>query len=133
MQNRHIVSVLIPALLIHISGCYSMKEISRNDLVELKGEGDIFILTKDSTSYSIKENCYNISNDTIHCWNGSVKKFKDSGFKNSSNILIKISSIERVNHYEIKPASTTILVLGSIALIVGIIYVIKVMIDLNNG
>ena len=109
-----------------------MKEISINDLEELTGEGTLFIVTRDSTSYSFNENCYRISNDTIFCWDGRVKRFKDSGFKNSTNLFVDIPSIERVDHYEIEPVNTTILTVGSIALVAGIIYIIHIIVILNN-
>ena len=39
MRKKYIVSVLIPSLLIQLYGCYSMKEISKDEMAGLKEGG----------------------------------------------------------------------------------------------
>jgi len=133
MCKKYIASVLIPSLLINLYSCFGMREITKDELEELTGEGDLFILTKDSTSYTLKEFSYKISNETIYCWDGSIKRFKDFGFKKSSDLFIKIPSIERVNHYELNQVTTVMLVAGSFLILIGIAYTIYLYINLRNG
>ncbi len=59
-------TVLIPALLIQLYGCYSMQEISKDEVAGLKDGGDLIVYTKDSTIYFFEESNYHISNDSLY-------------------------------------------------------------------
>jgi len=48
MHKKYLVSVLIPALLIQLYGCYSMTGISKDKMPGLKEGGDLVVYTKDS-------------------------------------------------------------------------------------
>jgi len=65
MHKKYIASILIPALLINLCGCYSMREITKDEFTDQIGEGDLIIYTKDSTSYLFEEFNYKISNDSL--------------------------------------------------------------------
>lgn len=119
MSKRFIVSVLITALLIQLYGCYSMKEISKDEISGFKEGGDLIVYTKDSTIYSFEESNYHISNDSLY-GKGYVKFNEDSDFKVATESTIAFSNIESVQQDEYNSAGTTWLIIGSSLLAVGI-------------
>lgn len=52
-MKKYISSILIPCLLLQLWGCYSLNEIS---LEELNNEEEVIITTKDSLKYFLKRN-----------------------------------------------------------------------------
>ena len=118
MRKKYIVSGLIPALLMQLSGCYSMKEISKDEIAGLKEGGDLIVYTKDLTIYSFEESNYHISNDSLY-GKGYVKFSKDADFKvpvEEESIALK--KIESIQQDEINPTNTTWLLRGGILLVV---------------
>lgn len=115
MRKKYIVSVLIPALLMQLYGCYSTIEISKYEMAGLREGGDLIVYTKDSTIYSFEEPNYNISNDTLY-GNGYVKFSEDSDFKVATEGNIALANIEKVQKDELNPTSTTWLIIGGMLL-----------------
>jgi len=73
-MKKLIVSILIPSLLSSLCGCYSIKEISKDEFVKQDSKEETFIpepdhetflITHDSTRYQIHELSYNGKSDTI--------------------------------------------------------------------
>lgn len=122
MHKKYIVTVLIPALLIQLYGCYSMQDIPKDEMVELMENGDLTVQTKDSTIYFFEESNYHISNDTLY-GKGYVKFSQNADFKVETENTIALTNIESVQQDEINPVTTSLLVIGSIlfAAFVGII------------
>jgi hypothetical protein len=48
--KRYISAVLIPCLLLHLCGCYSQREITYDELISSKNQ-DIFVIIDDSSKY----------------------------------------------------------------------------------
>jgi hypothetical protein len=119
MRKKYIVSVLIPALLVQLCGCYSMKEISKDEMTGLKEGGDLIVYTKDSTIYSFEEPNYYISNDTLY-GKGYVKFSEDSDFKVEIENSIARTNIEKIQKDELNPTSTTWLIMGGMLLTVAV-------------
>ena len=119
MCKKYIVSVLISALLIQLYGCYSMKEISNDELAGLKDGGDLIVYTKDSTIYSFEESNFHISNDSLY-GKGYVKFSDDSDFKVEIEKSIALTNIESIQQDELNAVNTTLLVIGSVLLVVGV-------------
>jgi len=119
MRKKYIVSLLIPALLIQFCGCYSMKEISNDELAGLKDGGDLIVYTKDSTIYSFEESNFHISNDSLY-GKGYVKFSDDSDFKVEIEKSIALTNIESIQQDELNAVNTTLLVIGSVLLVVGV-------------
>ena len=116
MRKKYIASVLVPALFIQLCGCYSMKEISKDEIVELKEEGDLTIYAKDSTIYFFEKSNYNISNDTLY--GKGYAKFSDaSDFKIVNESAVALTDIERIQRDELNLVTTS-LVVGGILLVV---------------
>jgi len=65
MHKKYIVSVLITTILIQLYGCYSMRDISKDELAGLQDGGDLIVYTKDSTIYSFEESNYHFLNDSL--------------------------------------------------------------------
>jgi len=122
MRKKYIVTVLIPALLIQLYGCYSMQEISNDEMSGLKEGGDLIVYSKDSAIYSFEESNYHISNDTLY-GKGYVKLNEDSDFKVATESTIALSNIESVQQDELNPTDTTWLITGGI-LFVGIVVLV---------
>jgi hypothetical protein len=121
MHKKYIVSLLIPALLIQLYGCYSMKEISEDEIAGLKEGGDLIVYTKDSTIYSFKETNYHISTDSIY--GKGYAKFTDaSDFKAVNKGAIALANIKTIQRDELNLVTTCLLIGGILlAVIVGVV------------
>ena len=117
MRKKYIVTGLIPALLIQLSGCYSMKEFSKDEIAGLKEGGDLIVYTKDLTIYSFEESNYHISNDSLY-GKGYVKFSEDDDFKIPAEESIALTKIESIQQDELNPTNTTCLLSGGILLVV---------------
>jgi len=131
MCKKYIVLVLIPLLLIHLCGCYSLREISKDEMVGLKEGGDLIVYTKDSTIYSFKESNYHISNDSLY-GKGYVKFNDNSGFKVAIENTIALKNIKAIERDELNPVTTTLLIIGSVILVVGGVFFIAFAIGMSG-
>ncbi|HAB54100.1 MAG: hypothetical protein A2455_06635 [Ignavibacteria bacterium RIFOXYC2_FULL_35_16] len=131
MCKKYIVLVLIPLLLIHLCGCYSLREISKDEMVGLKEGGDLIVYTKDSTIYSFKESNYHISNDSLY-GKGYVKFNDNSGFKVAIENTIALKNIKAIERDELNPVTTTLLITGSVILVVGGVFFIAFAIGMSG-
>ena len=120
MRKKYIVSVLIPSLLIQLCSCYSMKEISKDEIAELKEEGNLTIYAKDSTIYFFEESNYRISNDSLY-GKGYVRYTEDSDFETVFDDSIALVNIEKVQQDELNAVNTTLLIIGGTLLSVLIV------------
>jgi hypothetical protein len=121
MRKKYIVFILIPALLIQLYGCYSIQDIPKDEIAELKDGDDLIVYTKDATVYFFEESNYLIANDSLYV-KGYVKS-GDDAFKVEIEKSIALTSIESIQQDELNPVTTSLLVIGSIlfAALVGII------------
>ena len=131
MCKKYIVFVLIPALIIQLYGCYSLREISKDEMVGLKEGGDLIVYTKDSTIYSFKESNYHISNDSLY-GKGYVKFNDNSGFKVAIENTIALKNIKAIERDELNPVTTTLLITGSVILVVGGVFFIAFAIGMSG-
>ena len=131
MCKKYIVLVIIPLLLIHLCGCYSLREISKDEMVGLKEGGDLIVYTKDSTIYSFKESNYHISNDSLY-GKGYVKFNDNSGFKVAIENTIALKNIKAIERDELNPVTTTLLIIGSVILVVGGVFFIAFAIGMSG-
>ena len=117
MHKKYMVLVLIPALLIQLYGCYSMQEISKDEMVGMQDGDDLIIHTKDSTIYFFEESNYHFSADSVS-GKGYVESSDYYGFKERNDYTLPLSNIESMQQDELNPFSTTLLVVGIILLAV---------------
>lgn len=121
MKNKYIASVLIPALLIQLYGCYSMQDISKDELAGLKEGDDLIVQTKDSTIYFFEETNYHISNDSLY--GKGYAKFSDvPDFKILNKSAISLTSIKTIQQEDLNLITTGLLIGGILAgVIAGIL------------
>jgi len=117
--KKYFISILIPSLLIHLCSCYSMRKITKDELKERIGDGEIVLWTNDSTYYFFNETGYKISNDSLF-GTGFVKYNEDSDFEEFFEGTIALKNIEMIEQDELNPVTTTILIVGGILLVVGV-------------
>lgn len=123
MRKKYIVSVLIPASLIQFYGCYSMKELSKEEIAGLKEGGDIIVNTRDSTIYFFEESNYQISADSLY-GKGYVKYLNAYDFKAVNKSTVALTNIETIQQDELNQVKTWLLTGGiALAVIVGIVLV----------
>ena len=110
MYKNYIASVLIPVLLINLYGCYSMREITKDELKRSNGEGDVIIHKKDSTSYLFEEFNYGTSGDSLY-GKGYKKYFEYFTFSEPFDGIIVLPDIKTIEHDELNPVTTTLLII----------------------
>ncbi len=121
MRKKYIVSVLIHALFIQLCGCYSMKEISKDEIVRLNDGGDLIVHTKDSTIYFFEKSHYRISNDSI-LGKGYAKFSNVSDFRVFNEGVIALTNIETIQQDELNLVTTSLIIGGVLlAVITGIV------------
>ncbi len=124
MRKKYIVYVLIPALLIQLYGCYSMKEIGKNEVAGLEEGGDLIVHTKDSTIYFFEKSNYHISNNSIY-GKGYAKFTNASDFKIVNEGAVALKDIERIQQDELNLVTTSLVVGGILLVIVGAVIVLS--------
>ena len=124
MRKKYIVSVLIPALLIQLCGCYSMKEIGKNEVAGLEEGGDLIVHTKDSTIYFFEKSNYHISNNSIY-GKGYAKFTNASDFKIVNEGAVALKDIERIQQDELNLVTTSLVAGGILLVIVGAVIVLS--------
>jgi len=116
MHKKYIVSVLITTILIQLYGCYSMRDISKDELAGLQDGGDLIVYTKDSTIYSFEESNYHFLNDSLF-GKGYVKFNEEADFKVPVEKSISLTNIESIQQDEMNASGTTWLLVGGILLV----------------
>jgi hypothetical protein len=96
-----------------------MRKITKDELKERIGDGEIVLWTNDSTYYFFNETGYKISNDSLF-GTGFVKYNEDSDFEEFFEGTIALKNIEMIEQDELNPVTTTILIVGGILLVVGV-------------
>src|SRR3989339_1314736 len=124
IRKKYIASVLIPALFIQLCGCYSMKEIGKNEVAGLKEGGDLIINTKDSTVYFFEKSNYHISNNSIY-GKGYAKFTNASDFKIVNEGAVALKDIERIQQDELNLVTTSLVAGGILLVIVGAVIVLS--------
>jgi hypothetical protein len=125
VHKKYIASVLIPSFMIQLCGCYSMKEIPKDEFGEGKEENDIVIYTKDSTYFFFGKNNYTLSNDSLS-GKGHLKNKVDSDFETPFEGKISLNNIEMMQHEELNPTKTTWLIIGGILLVAAVVFGIQI-------
>jgi hypothetical protein len=91
-----------------------MSKITKKELKERIGEGDLIVHKKDSTSYLFEENNYRISGDTLY-GKGHKKYLEYFTFSEPFEGIIVLPDIETIEHDEFNPVTTTLLIIVIVA------------------
>ncbi len=123
IHKRFIVTVLIPALLIQLYGCYSMQDISKDEMAAFKEGGDLIVRTKDSTIYFFEESNYYISNDSLY--GRGYAKFSDvPDFKILNKSAIALTSIKTIQQEDLNLITTGLLIGGILAVVIAVLLIL---------
>jgi hypothetical protein len=129
MHKKYIASVLISALLIQLYGCYSMQDITKDEMAGLKDGGDLIVHTQDSKIYFFEESNYHISNDSLY-GKGYVKSDYYAS-KVATEGTIALTNIESIQQDKFNLV-TTLSIIGGTLLVVGVGFLIFVYIPLSE-
>ncbi len=123
MRKKYIVFVLIPGLLIQLSGCYSMQDISKDEMAGFKDGGDLIVRTKDSTIYFFEESNYHISADSLY--GSGYAKFSDvPDFKILNKSAIALKSIKTIQQEDLNLITTGLLIGGILAVVIAVLLIL---------
>ena len=64
-MKKYIISILIPYLLLYLSGCYSMQKVTKDEFVQASDYPELYVKTKEK-EYAFEEDNYSFQNDTIY-------------------------------------------------------------------
>jgi hypothetical protein len=118
VSKKYIMSVLIPALLIQLCGCYSMQEIPKDEITSLKEGGDLIVNTKDSTIYFFEESNYHIAKDSIY-GRGYAKFSEAPKFKLVNKGAVALTNITTVQQDELNLVTTGFLIGGILVVVIA--------------
>jgi hypothetical protein len=122
MYKKYIISVLIPSLIIQLCGCYSMREINKEEITETNEGRDLIVHTKDSTIYFFKKSNYHILNDSLY-GKGYAKFMGTSDFKAINEDTLALVNINSLERDELNPVKTGFLI-GGILLVITVVVLI---------
>lgn len=64
-MKKYITLILIPSLLLYLSGCYSMQKVTKDEFLKASDYPELYVKTKDY-EYTFEEGNYIFKNDTIY-------------------------------------------------------------------
>ena len=123
LHKKNIVFVLIPGLLMQLCGCYSMQEISNDEMAEFKEGGDLIVSTKDSTIYFFEESNYYLSNASLYGI-GYAKYSDVPDFKIVNKSVVALTSIKTLKQEDLNLATTGLLIGGILAVVIAVLFII---------
>jgi hypothetical protein len=112
-MKKYIVSVLISTLLIQVYGCYSMKEVTKDEFIKQNSEKETLLITKDGAKYQIDEFSYSVNLDTINVLKGTVSINPEIKVPFSGKIAVV--DVRNFNVLAIDGGKTTLLTIGIMA------------------
>jgi hypothetical protein len=100
-----------------------MKEIPRDEIVNLKEGGDLVVHTKDSTIYFFEKSYYQISNDSI-LGKGHAKFSNASDFRVFNEGVVALKNIETIQQDELNQYKTWLLMGGILVVVIASILIL---------
>ena len=129
MTKKIVSTVLIPLLLLQLYSCYSMKGISRGELVTQGEQKDVRITTTKFEIFEFKSFNYSIKSDTLY---GTGEKIINEHTTVPFSGKIAVSDIEYVETSKFNGGTTCLAGIGA-ALIVAIVYLALIMKSFNDS
>jgi hypothetical protein len=130
MSKKIILIILILSILLKLTGCYSMQQVSKYELINEHNEDELVILTKSDSLYSIVT--HTVANDSIF-GKGYVKSvvsaetisknylkyiYSDLDFSQPFDGKIAMDNIVEIRQDKINWDNTRLLIGGTLFLIV---------------
>ena len=116
MTKKIMVVVLIPSLFIYLTGCYSMHDITTEDL-KTAPSSKLWVMTNNGDSYLFRDNAYRIQRDTLI---GEITN-------ENRTLTLKAISLEDIASLQtetLNGGNTFLAVLGGVVVIIGIVLLI---------
>lgn len=131
MKRKYIIIIIIPSLILHLAGCYSMQNITKEELSKEKEKGDIEVYTKSGSIYSYEKSKYYISNDSIY-GTGYVKFSADADYKVEVQNTLPMDNVKKIQQSELNYANTWLTIGAGAVLLAVTIYTIILFNELSN-
>ena len=109
-MKKLIASILVPALLLYLSGCYSTNEITKEEFKE-GSRGNATLFTNDMKAYQFDEGRYSVKDDTLQGSGSTLIGEMKAPFTGK----IALENISTINVEETDGAKTFLLTIGIIA------------------
>jgi hypothetical protein len=87
-MKKYFISVFIPYLLLHLSGCYSMQRVTKEEFSPAPDYPELYVKTKDK-EYNFQEGHYFFANDTIYGLNKVISFIPFEG-------QISVNDVEKI-------------------------------------
>jgi hypothetical protein len=118
MIKKIIITILIPSLLLCLTGCYSMTDISKESLKTLYPYSKLKVITNNNNSYLFPDNSYFIEQDTLY---GKLS------FESLPSIqkIIPLKDISAVQIEQINGGNTLLFVIGVSVIIYGFVSLLQ--------
>jgi hypothetical protein len=126
-MKKIISSILIPCLILYFFGCYSSREITKEEFKTQVDKEEVTLLTRENKKYKLYSDQYFISDDTVNVLNGSktINIWKGSKLiKNGSKVPFSGRiPLDDVNSFHVEEFNT-LLTVGSALITLGILVVV---------
>ena len=124
-MKKYINSILIVCLLLQLSGCYSFRDISRDDFENQSEAKTLYIKTKFQETYRVDLGNYDVQNDTLY---GKGEKIVTSSVTQPFEGCISVNDIEsfQIEYYD---DEKIMLLLGGIACLSALVLFIAILIS----
>jgi len=124
--KKLIVIFLIISTALCSTSCYSSKYISKEDWLE-SAQGDIKVVTVDSTSYELREGWYEVNNDTIFII--SKSKFNINPYGVS---YIPLNQVKQLEQKEFQLNNTIVIATFGVVLLVAAVKFVLFLADITR-
>jgi len=102
-MKKYFISVLIPYLILYLSGCYSMQKVTKDEFLQTSDYPELYVKTKEK-EYSFEEGNYTFQNDTIYGTGKSILLINDYlPFEGR----ISVNDVEKIEKDKMNNASDT--------------------------
>ena len=121
MYKKLISSVLVVALL-NLVGCYSMSELTKEEVITDKEYDDLTVITKDSLKYKFEKPDFYIVNDTLKGIAGIIDQ--DTRIREHFDANIPLSDIIMFETSKYDGTKTLIVIGATVLVVVGIFFIV---------
>jgi len=130
MYKKIICTILVLALLSQV-GCYSMSEVTKEEVITNTEYDDLTVITKDSLKYKFEKPGFYIVNDTLKGNAGIIDQ--DTWIREHFDANIPLSDIIMFETSEYDGTKTWIFIGATVLVIVGIFLLIVATGDIGSG
>jgi len=102
-MKKYIASILIPPLLLYLSGCYSMQKVTKNEFSPAPDYPELYVKTNEK-KFTFEDGNYSFQNDTI---NGTGKCLLLKNDYLPFEGRISINDVEKIETNKMNNASDT--------------------------